>query len=88
MSSENFSNMQAVLRAYDELGGADAGEVDELEDIVSPYRRLLCSYELLLKEAPFAESSRDEAKVYVFNDILLVALNKKALGKKVSWPDC
>jgi hypothetical protein len=41
----------------------------------------LCSYELLLKEAPFTESSRDEAKVYVFNDILLVALNKKALGK-------
>lgn len=74
----DFKALEEVLSVYTELGGEAE---PELEDLVSPYRSAVSSYEVLMREAPFASSESDEAKVFVLNDILLVALSTRKAGK-------
>ncbi|CAK9008258.1 RhoGEF domain-containing protein gxcJ [Durusdinium trenchii] len=74
----DLDGLGKVLEAYDELGGENE---PELEDLMSPYRRLNGSYECLLREAPFDESGLDEAKTFLMNDILLIGLDTRKVGK-------
>lgn len=74
----NLGGLEELLAVYDELGGAAE---PELEDLVSPYRRCLGAYEILLKEPPFSQSLGDEAKCYLMNDAILIGLDTKMTGK-------
>ncbi|GBG33534.1 Rho guanine nucleotide exchange factor, putative [Hondaea fermentalgiana] len=77
-SLADLMGLEHLLEVYEELGGEAE---PELEDLVNPYRRCLGAYEVLLKEAPFATAVADEAKCYLTNDVLLVALNTNMKSK-------
>jgi len=74
----DLKGLEELLAVHEELGGS---QDPELEDLLSPYRRSQGSYEMILKEQPFSESGEDEAKCFLMNDLILIGLDTRKVGK-------
>ena len=64
------ASRDAVFKAWSELGGASGGIC---ADIVTPHRRLVKTFNAMMRPAPFASNRLQPYRVYVFSDLVVFA---------------
>ncbi len=86
--------MEKLMNAYEEVSGGGVKDPfqAQLDQLVNPVRTFLQSEELEVKQAPFSSSAKVAARLYLFNDLLVVAVpsgsgTPKSLGSMLAAED-
>lgn len=58
------------MQVYEELGGEKS---EQLNDLITPYRRFENTTSMHLREAPFSANKKVEMRLYMFRDLILLA---------------
>jgi hypothetical protein len=66
---KDLENMERVVEIFELLGGKNEERVAQL---VTPYRRVITTLDLLLREAPFSSSQRIAHRAFVFRDMVIL----------------
>lgn len=69
--------LEMCMNVYEECGGGVGTEYEEqMEGLVTPYRKFVRTEVIGIKKAPFSSANEEVARAYFFMDIVIIAVAK------------